>query len=590
MSKSAPVSKSVEGWHAGRRERWDEFAVWVFVALIVVKVLWGYWQRDLTFGDTASYFVKAVSWHQFGRVNIVWSPLYTAYYGCWLWITENARWATLLHRVLLIFLSTGLVAWIGLRTLPKILALGLATWWIALPIHYDTLYEVHLFGAVPILAIVAMAVSMRSEKWRDPLTLGVAVVTTLLIRNEYSILVVVLACTALWRLRRERNENGARAAWAGAGRYAICLVVAAALFALFFDLSYAKGDDLKRESSIKHTLNMCQVYAFGYQQRHAEWTKSPWTDCAGLMQETFGEREPTLAQMIAANPAEVARHFLWNLQLVRAGAEVLLTNATWSDNNPDYVPVLRQTLWPTLILAVTLVILLWGGARIRVGNDAYALQARAHFSRIAPLLAGLILVAIAVVLTQRPRPSYQLAQGAIYLWLVALCLPAFVPAILRWIERPAIYVAGTALLLLAPPYAMLPLGSKGGLVTAYYESLLPQASTLCADEVKWLATDYAGELSMYLCAPYRTSANAEPKIGDTAETFPTSAWTDPRRFVEEVGKRGYRIATIDVFFLDRFGKAGSCEGFAGAFADAGWHVANTPVTHADECIFMYVRN
>lgn len=590
MTADAEIPQARENGWREQEAPGDFRIVWMFVAAIVVKVLWGYWNRDLTFGDTAAYFVRAVTWHRFAQVDIVWSPLYTAYYGSWLWLTENAQWATLLHRVFLICVSTGLVAWVGMRTLPKLLALGLTFWWIALPIHYDTLYEVHLFGAIPALLMLAMAVSLRSERWRYPLVLGVAVLTTALVRNEYSILVAILLMAALRDVWRARKERGGRSAAGVTGRYLLCLVVAAVCVLFFYALSYSKGEYLKQEASTKHTLNMCQVYAFGYQQRHAEWTKNPWSECAGLMQETFRAAEPTLGQMIVANPTAVARHFLWNLQLSRAGVEVLLTNATWSENNPDYTPVLRQPLWPTLILAITLVVLVWGGLKIRAQESAYARTTRAHVARAMPVLVGLLLCAVAVTLTQRPRPSYLLAQGAVYMWLAALCLPMLVPALTRWNSRRVLCAVGIGLLVLAPPYALLPLGSKGGLLGAYYQSLLPQANVLCSKDAKWLATTYADELSEYLCSPYRTTAISEPKMALASQSLDAAAWTSPARFVEEAAARGFQFVTIDAFFVDRFDKGATCEDFRHAFAVAGWRIADTSPAEEHACIFLYAKS
>src|SRR5262249_12385571 len=90
-------------------------------------------------------------------------------------------------------------------------------------------------------------------------------------------------------------------------------------------------------SNLKHTLNMCQVYAFGYQERHPEWKGSPWTECYGLMQSQFGKQLPTLSEMLRSNPRAVFDHFLWNIRLAPNGIQVLLFNATWGTINPDYI-------------------------------------------------------------------------------------------------------------------------------------------------------------------------------------------------------------------------------------------------------------
>ena len=62
------------------------------------------------------------------------------------------------------------------------------------------------------------------------------------------------------------------------------------LCGLAYRASTVKYPDLSALMHDKHTVNMAQVYAFGYQQRHPEWTASPWLECYSLMEETFGNR------------------------------------------------------------------------------------------------------------------------------------------------------------------------------------------------------------------------------------------------------------------------------------------------------------
>src|SRR5262249_39683849 len=52
------------------------------IALLPLHVIWGAWDyRDLTSGDTASYYTIAHGWATELTDNFVWSPLYTVYYG-----------------------------------------------------------------------------------------------------------------------------------------------------------------------------------------------------------------------------------------------------------------------------------------------------------------------------------------------------------------------------------------------------------------------------------------------------------------------------------------------------------------------------
>ena len=80
-----------------------EANAWVSYALIFLlnmKILWGIWlYRDLTTGDTSSYFLTAYRWSKQHATDILWSPLYTSFYGEALSLTHDIYAATILHRV-----------------------------------------------------------------------------------------------------------------------------------------------------------------------------------------------------------------------------------------------------------------------------------------------------------------------------------------------------------------------------------------------------------------------------------------------------------------------------------------------------------
>src|SRR5271168_4266842 len=80
------------------------------ILLLQLKVVWGYWNvRDVSSGDTASYFVDAYNWFRHRLDVITWSPLYTAYYGWFLHISDNAVFVTFAHRMVLVFILAALV-------------------------------------------------------------------------------------------------------------------------------------------------------------------------------------------------------------------------------------------------------------------------------------------------------------------------------------------------------------------------------------------------------------------------------------------------------------------------------------------------
>ena len=107
-------------------------SAWLSYALIAalqMKILWDIWRfRDLTTGDTTSYFAGAYRWYANFAVNIVWSPLYTAFYGTVYLLTHDIYTATNFHRVIIVMAATlgVLTGWIchRWRIQPLIVTLG----------------------------------------------------------------------------------------------------------------------------------------------------------------------------------------------------------------------------------------------------------------------------------------------------------------------------------------------------------------------------------------------------------------------------------------------------------------------------------
>ena len=93
------------------------------IALLQLKVMWGAWlYRDLTSGDTIAYYLYATWWAQGFQVNLVWSPLYTAFYGTVLAAFPDAYTATILHRLLIAVAASLLVLALSRRLLPAWIA------------------------------------------------------------------------------------------------------------------------------------------------------------------------------------------------------------------------------------------------------------------------------------------------------------------------------------------------------------------------------------------------------------------------------------------------------------------------------------
>ncbi len=558
------------------------------VILLVLKALWGYWDRDLTYGDTSSYFSNAVRWHRDGQVNIVWSPLYTMYYGSWLDVTGNAAYATFLHRLGLIFGTTALIAWLSALTLPRSLALVLVGWWIALPIHYDTLYEVHLFGTLPLL-LMGIIPFAANKKWKMPLLLGVALLSTVLIRNEYVIAVAVFSAIIGYRIFRNRKRLLYSESKKSSLRYIVIVMVAGLIISYFYSISYLKGDAIQEASIPKHTVNMCQVYASGYRQRNPEWKYSPWTQCSLLMEQVFGKPKPSLGEMVVSNPSAVFEHFLWNLKLVPAGIEVLLFNATVSSDNPDYVRVKvipfvpRLLLWVSILCVVSSIIFLFW----KKESDFHS-----KLGRIAPVLFVAIAMTIAIILTQRPRPSYLLGTGVLYIWVILVFFSSFKPVSVLSENRMVFGTVAIALLLLIPSYRSIPwdsgwVNSKTGYRGWTYKALRFHSKRLCRDGDTIAIGEYGNNISSYLCSPIKTDPDKSKSDVVEFHTLPAEAFTSAYGFITALEEKGVRSVIIDPSLTLRYRGLVDCPTLARAFLNKGWKMLNYTLIRRNSCIAVF---
>jgi hypothetical protein len=551
---------------------------WLLVGAAACKALWGIWRRDLTFGDTSWYFLNALKWADEGRVNIVWSPLYTAYFGAVSSVFPNAVVAVLVHRVLLAFATLGLVAWTARRVLPSGLALLAAVWWIALPIHYDTLYEVHLFGAlVPLVAL--LIVTWRSE-WQMPLLVAWYGLATVLMRNENVLCVATLL--ALWLYRSHGNRRlsrvpadapprlpgvgglaASRHAFPGPfARVAILALGVALACGFFYQRSYVHSwEDISSISDFKHRLNMCQVYAFGYQQRHPEWTNSAWTECQPLMKAEFGSEMPSLGEMLKSNPAATLRHFWWNLSLAPAGLQVLFFNASAFQANPDYADVTRL---PVAMSALTLAVLLVGGISLWIlvkRRRSWNAPRLRRFERdYLVLFVANLVTALAVILTQRPRPSYLLGFAAIcmigYLYVARQAFRPLLATINPWIV-----VSTAAFIAVLPSYPSLERPSMSGRLTELYQTFGKHNVAICAPQSLLIASNYAEELRHYVCRSRDVPAMAS--LGNIADM-------DARSLVLALEQARVGGAMLDAGFLAEKTKLEGCDALDDAFSRAGW--------------------
>ncbi len=484
--------------------------------LLQAKVLWGIWEyKDIANGDTSSYFRFAYQWFQNYTVNIAWSPLYTAFYGTLLHVSTDPFTVTILHRIIIVFAITLMVLALMRQLLPHSVAWIVSAWWAILPIHFDSLYEVHLFAVIAPLAACLLA-AYKPTAWARGCALAIIACSSFLIRNELVVAAAVLALLYfLWEIRLVKTAKLENRVIPPLRHYLysyiIPLLLAAFVVIFFYWRSDVKYPQLKDVFTDKHTLNMCQVYAFGYQQRHPEWTKSPWLECQELIQQHFGSPQLSLSEMILKNPKAVLENMFWNIRLTPYGLQVLLFNVTSGSANPDYAPVFKSNM--ALLFSFVIVILLVGGIILFYREKSFWWNYWLKSRFVGWMtLASLAAVSPFIILSQRPRPSYLFTTGIFLMSGVGLCtfiafhqlslskrlstaismlskrLSTFVPIIL------------IALFILIPSYYPYVNKAKSRPLLELYQRLVPYKEVITEPEVVFMVNGFPFELQSYLVA------------------------------------------------------------------------------------------
>lgn len=468
------------------------------IVLLQLKVIWEVWRvRDLSSGDTSYYFLTAHSWFKDGSTLITWSPLYTAFYGAFLHLSSDAAFITRAHRLTIVLVLAVLVLAVMRKFLPNLIAWFMAAWWVVLPIDFDALYEVHLFSLIPLLLTILTATG--GTRIHRGWALACLIATGLLMRNEILIAAVAFAIFILvYEIRQLRTKGSESASFHLFRSYGLPLV-AVLLVTLFF---YNRATDPPLLASMlarKHSLNICQTYAFGYQQRHNDWTQSPWTECQSLMKRQFGAQEPSLMEAITANPSAMTKHFGWNVLLIPNGLQMLLFDCMSGKMNPDYVPSTSEPLLAG-ILSIILLSLLIGGSQSLAGREHSLLTFEIDQRAWGWLVLGcLSAVTLMVIVMQRPRPSYMFPLGITIRVITGFCILSLLPRF-SWLPRIERYFGFIAILLIAltPGYYVGKASPVANSLSTIYERLRPFEGLFGASDVHFSAVGWVPEVCNYL--------------------------------------------------------------------------------------------
>jgi hypothetical protein len=505
ISQGSPVSES-RSPRISKLRRLSEATLanplfaYTAVLAVQIRVIWDVWRyKDLVYGDTSSYFRYAASWARDAHDSIVWSPLYTDTWGAIYALLHHDPYASeMTMRVATVLGATALVLAIMRSLLSPAMALLVALWWAIVPANFNVLYEVHLFGLLPLLLAV-LIVAKRQTRGALGIALAILLGTTVLLRNELLLATLIVIAFIAWHELRGRRPTAVRQM--GYMRsFGVPILIVSALVGLTYQRSLDKGHDLSYALKKKQGLNACQAYAFNYQQRHpTKFTGNPFTECQPLMQQVFGEAEPSFLNATVADPRAMAAFVAWNGRLTGSGLQVALFNATSTNDQPDYPPVETGR---TYVLALSLALLaLWitGILVARLDWQYWRRDWLASRAWIVVFLGATSVTAVAVALSERPRPEYMYALTVTLLAFSGVCASALLRR--ARVERfvAPIAIGATLLLLALTPGYYQPTGRP---LLERVQRLTPVKPELQRPGSVLIASAYNFELCAYLAASF----------------------------------------------------------------------------------------
>jgi hypothetical protein len=399
----------------------NPFVAYVLIAALQLRVIWNIWKyRDLTIGDSANYFVDAVSWVHGLHENVVYYPLYDAFWGTILAVVHNVYAAAIIHRVVIVLAATLLVLALMRAILGPALGLLIAAWWAVIPANFDVLYEVHLFGVLPILLAVLIVARVPHRQGLG-IAIAIFLASAVLVRSELIAAAIILAgVVGAYEVREvRRGRRASRSSYLRA--YVVPIVLACLLVGGAYARSHVQGSVATQQLKEKEETNFCESYAASYQQRHpTRLLGNPFTECSPLMQQTFGRPMPTVFQGVSANPKAVAGFAAWGAQLLPGGLQVALLGATAFDNDPGFRPVTENSTY-AFLLAVILLIVVIAGLGVAATEGRLSLRrASARTRWILVTLASVAATDLLVILTTRPWAEYMYGLTICALALIGL--------------------------------------------------------------------------------------------------------------------------------------------------------------------------
>jgi hypothetical protein len=201
--------------------------------------------------------------------------------------------------------------------------------------------------------------------------------------------------------------------------------------------------------------------------------------------------------MLWSNPTATLTHFLWNLKLVPSGLEVLLFNAHAGKINPDYVPT-EAANYPMLLAALVVIICI-AGARLAWRERPCTIWS-VICSRVTLAFVPLLIMAVPVVLVQRPRPSYFFYVSVIVIAATLGALARIFRLRTRGENRLGFLASAiiVLLILVVPGYSLPSYLPSGRPLMVKLEHLSPHRSRLAQPQGRMILGGWAPQVVLYL--------------------------------------------------------------------------------------------
>ena len=489
----------------GKHRRLLAVAAYAAILALLCRIVWGMWNwRDLTYGDTSYFYVQANGWLEKGRfegdASLVFSPLYSVFYSFFIGKFDSAYLATIFHRLAILLILAPAILFLCRSALPKGVAWLIAAWWVVLPINWNAMFESHLFGLILFVAGCCFA-GLRDSTLARATGIACFLAGSLLARNEFLLATALLGtASAVWEFRAWR-KLGAPVTALGPRLLVLVApsIVVILLSALVFHGSFRGLKSLAAKFSGRQRLNISQVYAAGYQQRHPEWTKSPWTDGDELLKRDFGTTEVTFVKLMSTNPKAFWDHVAWNLRLLPSGLQLGMFNCYAGRASPDFVEFKGHRKFATVASIIFCALVVSGIISLRRRKALWSRFLRGRRAWCWVAMAATIAPGMVAIVTQRPRPSYIFMISLFLMMFAGLCLTA----VLRHFRANRSFNSMSPLLaipiiLFASPKRDTAQIYSGRPYYQIYERLYPFRGMLANERTVYCAEKAPGEIFMYL--------------------------------------------------------------------------------------------